>query len=348
MAALLAEEDPTQPQRTVAQLRPAKPVLLYAKGTSVLDAARAMAAKRADAALVVAADGTLLGIVTDTDVSRRVVAKSLDASTLAVTDAMTANPKTASSSQPAMAALRTMVANHFRHLPVVEAKGSAASGLLDLTRCLYHAITALEKAQQSSDALGSVISQVRAEAAGGGGAVADAALDALLASAAQMFAPTLGDVLARTGGEGDVGCATVGTNETVREAALLMSGARRAVMVLDEEGGVAGILTSRDVLFRVVAAGLSADTTNVTSVMTASPDCTHPEATILETLHTMHDNRYQHMPVTTASGELLGVVDALQLAYVALGGGADGSAADSFWESALQLGEGADSETKSG
>ena len=123
------------------------------------------------------------------------------------------------------------------------------------------------------------------------------------------------------------------------EAARLVTSARRAVVVLDDEGGVAGILTSRDILFRVVGAGLSADTTNVTSVMTPSPDCATPSATILEALHQMHDHRYQHMPVLSPTGELLGIVDALQLAYHVLGGaGADGAGkADGFWEGVLSL-----------
>ena len=67
--------------------------------------------------------------ITDTDVTRRVVAKHLDPSGTGVSDVMTSNPTCVSMSDSAMDALATMVENHFRHLPVVDDSG-AVVGLL--------------------------------------------------------------------------------------------------------------------------------------------------------------------------------------------------------------------------
>ncbi|KAL3773236.1 hypothetical protein ACHAW5_008975 [Stephanodiscus triporus] len=64
-----------------------------------------------DAAIITNSAGELAGIITDTDVTRRVVAKNLLASKTCVADVMTSNP-----SYPATDALMTMVENQFRHL----------------------------------------------------------------------------------------------------------------------------------------------------------------------------------------------------------------------------------------
>eukprot|EP00978_Attheya_sp_CCMP212_P048045 scaffold464729_cov138-Attheya_sp.AAC.1 len=83
-----------------------------------------LANKRGDASLVVGENGGLAGIVTDTDVTRRVVAKYLDPARICVTEVMTSNPTCVSMSDSAMDALGTMVENHFRHLPVVDDEGT--------------------------------------------------------------------------------------------------------------------------------------------------------------------------------------------------------------------------------
>jgi CBS domain-containing protein len=83
-----------------------------------------LANKRGDAMLVTGADGTLAGIITDTDITRRIVAKNVDPGTTAVSVSMTPNPTCVSMTDSAMDALQTMVENHFRHLPVVDDQGS--------------------------------------------------------------------------------------------------------------------------------------------------------------------------------------------------------------------------------
>ena len=98
---------------------------------------------RNDAALVVGPDRSLRGIITDTDVTRRVVAKGLDPGTTSVGAVMTRNPQCVSTEDSALDALCTMVDNHFRHLPVLDGEGRVV-GLLDIARCLYDAISQLE------------------------------------------------------------------------------------------------------------------------------------------------------------------------------------------------------------
>ena len=75
----------------MSKLRPKKP-MIAAVDDSVLSVTQMLANKRGDAALVTGVNGGLAGIITDTDVTRRVVAKHLDPSITGVSEVMTANP----------------------------------------------------------------------------------------------------------------------------------------------------------------------------------------------------------------------------------------------------------------
>ena len=55
------------------------------------------------------------------------------------------------------------------------------------------------------------------------------------------------------------------------------------MLVLDE-GHLAGIVTPKDLLMRVVAKGLDADATAVSNIMTPNPDTVVPEMTVVEAL----------------------------------------------------------------
>jgi hypothetical protein len=82
--------------------------------------------------------------------------------------------------------------------------------------------------------------------------------------------------------------ACVGASATVLEAADVMLAQHVSAVMVVEEGVPVGILTTKDVLSRVVAKGSSAAFTCVSNVMTPNPDTAPPETTILDALHTMH------------------------------------------------------------
>jgi CBS domain-containing protein len=64
-----------------------------------------------------------VGIVTDRDITVRVVAEGRDPSTTPVSDAMTASPKTIREATPIEEALKLMRAGRFRRVPVVGTDG---------------------------------------------------------------------------------------------------------------------------------------------------------------------------------------------------------------------------------
>lgn len=101
----------------------------------------------------------------------------------------------------------------------------------------------------------------------------------------KMSFPDLGSILdARTT------AATVGVKTSVKDAARLMREHHTtAVCVMENDGKkIAGIFTSKDVVLRVIAAGLDARTCSVVRVMTPHPDTAPPSMSIQEALRKMH------------------------------------------------------------
>lgn len=73
------------------------------------------------AAMVVADErGDIIGIVTERDMTQRVIAAGLDGKLTLVRDIMTANPDTLSPDDSAGDALELMQTRNYRHLPVTE------------------------------------------------------------------------------------------------------------------------------------------------------------------------------------------------------------------------------------
>ncbi len=95
---------------------------------------------------------------------------------------------------------------------------------------------------------------------------------------------------------------------TVREAARQMAGRHvAAVIVTEQRDTLDGIFTERDLLDRVVAAGLDPDTTPLGQVMTQNPATISPSETVRDALDIMDAKGVRHLPVVV-DGRVLGVV----------------------------------------
>ena len=314
---------PSVQSRPVSKLRPRVP-LTVSDSASVFEVTEYMAAKRVDAALLVNARGELSGIMTDNDLTRRVVSQDINVS-VCVKGVMTKQPKCVNSEDPALDALELMVENRFRHLPVLD-KNGAVVGLLDIAKCLYDAISALEKVQTedddsavSSEALAGLMTGAMQKAAGGRGGN-KAQLAAMQAMISQMFGgsvPTLRTII------GDSEFVSVSPRATVFEASKAMAEVRKGVLVMDDDD-LAGIFTPKDLLNRVIAKGLSPRDIVVSDVMTPNPDCVGPDLTLLDALREMHDQKYLHLPVRDDNGNVLGLVDVMELVCHTAGGDDEG------------------------
>ena len=92
--------------------------------SSVLDAAKLMAAKNVGALPVIDGDGRLVGMLSERDIVRRVVALEKDPARTPVRDAMTPQPVAVKPDYTLADAIRTMLQLNIRHLPVVDEEGN--------------------------------------------------------------------------------------------------------------------------------------------------------------------------------------------------------------------------------
>jgi len=98
---------------------------------------------------------------------------------------------------------------------------------------------------------------------------------------------------------------------------------RHAALVVDDQTGrLVGIFGFKDMMSRAIARELDVDFAPVSEVMTPEPDCISPDATALDALHTMADQKYLTLPVCEDNGEVVGLVDVMDVIYGC--GGAEG------------------------
>eukprot|EP01037_Dinobryon_pediforme_P021549 gene21549-22443_t len=318
-------------ERPVSKLRPKAPTTAT-DSQSIYDVAVKMAANRVDAALLLDESGSLSGIITDNDITRRVVSQNVDVSGTKVDSVMTRNPKCVHSEDSALDALEMMVDNRFRHLPVLD-KNDAVVGLLDIAKCLYDAISILEKVQEKEENGGdaaavmaaAMTTAMKATAGKRGNNAAQLEMMQMLMS--QMFGgsvPTLRKVIESSG---ETKMPSVQPTSTVREASLIMAKLRKGVLVMDGKGSksskndLVGIFTPKDLLSRVIAKGLNPDETTVSQVMTPNPDSVSADLTLLDALKEMHDHKFLHLPVRESSGKVIGLVDVMDLVSHSAGEG---------------------------
>lgn len=320
---------------TVSALRPSA-ALTVRDNISVAEASQLMAAKRADCVLVVDGDDHLSGIFTAKDLAFRVVGDGLDYRTTSVSQIMTKNPMLTRSDTSATDALNTMVSRGFRHLPVCNEEGDVV-GLLDITKVFHEALEKLERAYESSSKLYSALEGVQSEWASGNQPMQ--LINYVEQLREKMSSPDLTTVM-----DGDPP-AMVTVRTSVKEAAMMMKERHTtAVCVMDSSNAIAGIFTSKDIVLRVIAAGLDPRTCSVVRVMTPHPDVSSPTTSIQVALRKMHDGHYLNLPVVEADGRVTGCVNILQLTYATLeqinsiqggseGGSGGGPMWNKFWDS---------------
>ncbi|XP_073038658.1 CBS domain-containing protein CBSCBSPB3-like [Primulina eburnea] len=328
-------------ERTVKKLRLSK-ALTIPEGTTVSDACRRMAAQRVDAVLLTDANALLSGIVTDKDIATRVIAEELRPEQTIISKVMTRNPIFVNSDSLAIEALQKMVQGKFRHLPVVE--NGEVIALLDITKCLYDAISRMEKAAEQGSAIAAAVEGVERQFRSNFSAPS-AFVETLRE---RTFKPSLSAIISDNSR-----VAIIYLSDPVYVAAKMMRELRVNSVVVMTGNKIQGILTSKDILMRVVAQNLSPELTLVEKiwscfflVMTQNPECVTLESTILEALHIMHDGKFLHLPVLEKDGGIAACMDVLQITQAAISmvesssdvaNDVANTVMQKFWDSALNL-----------
>lgn len=113
----------------------------------------------------------------------------------------------------------------------------------------------------------------------------------------------ISDILARKGGQ----VLTIHPDQTIKDAlAVLIAHNVGGLVVVDEMGGIAGILTERDIL-RFVATEPADFSLPIHHIMTKHVIIAAPQDDLQNVAHTMTEKRFRHLPVVE-KGKLMGIV----------------------------------------
>ncbi|HET8728662.1 MAG TPA: CBS domain-containing protein [Alphaproteobacteria bacterium] len=117
---------------------------------------------------------------------------------------------------------------------------------------------------------------------------------------------------------------TIGPDETVQTAAQLMAELDTGTLPVSVEGALQGILTDRDIIIRVVAAGLPPAGTPVRAVMSSDVFTCDEDAPAAEIAEEMRRRQIRRVPVV-GDGRIIGIVTLGDIidAGAAPAGGAD-------------------------
>lgn len=295
---------------TVHSLKPSDPIICKTSA-SIYEAAQLMSARRENCILVVNDAGQLIGIFTAKDLAFRIVGSGLKASQVTIEEIMTPSPICANVGSPASEALTLMVEKGFRHLPVVDDEEHIV-GVLDITKSYAEQMEKLERLHASSKKLYEALDSVHSEMG-----VADQprhVFEYFQELKSKMDGPNLLTVLDST-----TSPVYTSVKSSVYDATLLMKEHRTtAVLVKDGNDQVTGIFTSKDVVLRVIAAGLDPKKCSVVRVMTPQPDVAASTTSIQLALRQMFEGHYLNLPVVSEDGDIVGIVDVLKLTYATL------------------------------
>lgn len=117
----------------------------------------------------------------------------------------------------------------------------------------------------------------------------------------------------------DIPQTTLTRDSTVRDAMRIISTENRGgVVVLDDARTVVGIVSERDIVKTISAAGADILDWTVDHIMTADVHTASEDTSCQSALMEMIDKKFRNMPVCNADGEFVACVETLQVAHVKL------------------------------
>lgn len=296
---------------SVLALKPSEPVTCR-KSTTIYEVAQLMLAKRCNCVLILDDHEKLLGLFTSKDLAFRVVGSNLDATVATVGQVMTSNPLTSSANSSASQALDQMLEHRFRHMPVEEDSNTEIIGVLDIVTFYKKQMKKFERLNANSARLFDTLDVLHHDL---GVESNPPHIEEYLESLrSQVNGPTIQSVV------GNVSRPVFASlKATVYDVANMMKTQDTSVVLIrDGSGKVVGIVSSKDVTFRAIAAGLNPKLCSVVRVMTANPDVVNTSTTIRQALKQMLDGNYLNLPVEDSFHSIIAVVDVLSLIHATL------------------------------
>lgn len=102
---------------------------------------------------------------------------------------------------------------------------------------------------------------------------------------------------------------TIAPDASVRQLVTRLAELNIGALVVSEDGRtVSGIVSERDVVRRLAAAGAGVIDEPVSSIMTSTVTCAPPDATTRDLMGLMTETRVRHIPVLDDNEEMVGLV----------------------------------------
>lgn len=102
-------------------------------------------------------------------------------------------------------------------------------------------------------------------------------------------------------------------NATVAEAARQMSDSDIGDVLVKDNRGLRGMVTDRDIVIRVIAAGRDPNTTTISEILSADPICASPDDDVNVAVDLMRRHALRRLPVCEGD-RLMGIVSIGDLA----------------------------------
>jgi CBS domain-containing protein len=100
---------------------------------------------------------------------------------------------------------------------------------------------------------------------------------------------------------------SLGPTATAHQGACVMTRENCGSVLIIDGSELAGIVTERDMMTRVLAKGLDAEATPLSEIMTRNPICIPPETRVAEAVVIMIERGFRHLPIVNAAKKVVGV-----------------------------------------
>ena len=81
-----------------------------------------------------------------------------------------------------------------------------------------------------------------------------------------------------------------------------------SIIVTNGDGSIAGIVTERDMMIRVLGSNVNPDETTLAEVMSTGVRAANEEDDLVDWLRTMSNERFRHLPVVDDEGRLVNMI----------------------------------------
>jgi len=267
--------------------------------STVQDAAKVMTEEEIGSILVKTKDkngifgykeGQLQGIVTDTDIVRKVIAQNIPPENVLVSKIMSSPVKKIPANFPMIEICRIISDQKIKRLPVV--KDGHLKGMMSITDVMY----AMAKLGRFYD-LGKFVDEFSTKK------VVDDKQEDVMKLEKWITTPVI----------------TVNKQTTVISAAQTMNQRKLGCLpVVAGQGYVIGIITDTDIVRKIAATSLDPGTALVEELMTKDVITARPTQSLIEVAQTLVSKKLKRIPVTDDNNYLLGVISITDIISILL------------------------------